>query len=330
MVDIRWDAHSCVPLKADYDLASLKRHRDAGFDFVSINVGMDMTPIADVVSMIASFREQIARCPDFLPARSIEDVRAAAQQNKLAVGFDLEGAKPLLANPSTVALYAELGVRQVLLAYNRANEAAGGCYEAGAPLTALGAEFVCACEEAGIVVDCSHMNEETVMRIMEIAQKPVVFSHSNARVLNGNLRNITDDMIDACAGLGGVIGVNGVSVFMPGGEAEADAMIRVIDYLAERVGTRHVGIGLDYVYDLELEELPEGNGPRLLVSAGARIRRRLIQEPRFRLAGSSRRPEHAVGGARLRRRRHCGHHGGELSPRGRAVLVPAIVTGSGP
>ena len=60
-------------------------------------------------------------------------------------------------------------------------------------------------------------------------------------------------MIDACAGLGGVIGVNGVSVFMPGGEAEADAMIRVIDYLAERVGTRHVGIGLDYVYDLELE-----------------------------------------------------------------------------
>ena len=261
MVDIRWDAHSCVPLKADYDLASLKRHRDAGFDFVSINVGMDMTPIADVVSMIASFREQIARCPDFLPARSIEDVRAAAQQNKLAVGFDLEGAKPLLANPSTVALYAELGVRQVLLAYNRANEAAGGCYEAGAPLTALGAEFVHACEEAGIVVDCSHMNEETVMGIMEIARKPVVFSHSNARVLNGNLRNITDDMIDACAGLGGVIGVNGVSVFMPGGEAEADAMIRVIDYLAERVGTRHVGIGLDYVYDLELEELPEGTDP---------------------------------------------------------------------
>ena len=48
---------------------------------------------------------------------------------------------------------------------------------------------------------------------------------------------------------------------MPGGEAEADAMIRVIDYLAERVGTRHVGIGLDYVYDLELEELPEGTDP---------------------------------------------------------------------
>ena len=261
MVDIRWDAHSCVPLKADYDLASLKRHRDAGFDYVSINVGMDMTPIADVVSMIASFREQIARSPDLIAARSIEDVRSAAEQGKLAVGFDLEGAKPLLANPSTVALYAELGVRQVLLAYNRANEAAGGCYEAGAPLTELGAAFVRACEAAGIVVDCSHMNEETAMGIMAIAQKPVVFSHANARVLNGNLRNITDGMIDACAGLDGVIGVNGISAFLPGGEAEADAMVRVVDYLAARVGTRHVGIGLDYVYDMELEDMPEGEDP---------------------------------------------------------------------
>lgn len=261
MVDIRWDAHSCVPLRADYDLASLGRHRDAGFDFVSINVGMDMTPIADVVSMIASFREQIVHHPDLLPARSIEDVRNAAEQNKLAVGFDLEGAKPLLANPSMVALYAELGVRQVLLAYNRANEAAGGCYDVGAPLTVLGAAFVRACEEVGIVVDCSHTNEETAMRIMEIARRPVVFSHSNVRVLNGNLRNITDEMIDACAALDGVIGVNGVSAFLPGGETEADEMVKVIDYLAERVGTRHVGIGLDYVYDLELEEIPEGENP---------------------------------------------------------------------
>jgi len=261
MVNIRWDAHSCVPLTADYDIGSLRRHRDAGFDFVSINVGMDMTPIADVVSLIASFRAQIARDPEFVAARSIEDVRTAAQQGKLAVGFDLEGSKPLLANPAMVALYAELGVRQLLLAYNRANEAAGGCYEADAPLTALGEELVHACEEAGIVVDCSHMNEQTAMRIMEIAEKPTVFSHSNVRVLNGNLRNITDEMIDACAARDGVIGVNGVSSFMPGGEAEAEAMIRVIDYLAERVGTRHIGIGLDYVYDLELEELPEGTDP---------------------------------------------------------------------
>ena len=261
MVNIHWDAHSCVPLNADYDISSLKRHREAGFDYVSINVGMDMTPVPEVVSMLASFREQIFRCPEFLPARSIEDVRAAARQEKLAIGFDLEGAKPLMANPSMASLYAELGVRQMLFAYNRTNEAAGGCYEADGPLTDLGADLVQACEGSGIVVDCSHLNEKTAMRIIEVARKPVVFSHSNPRVLNGNLRNITDQMIEACAALGGVIGVNGVSAFMPGGKAEADAMIRVIDYFAERVGTRHIGIGLDYVYDLELEKMPEGEDP---------------------------------------------------------------------
>ena len=68
-------------------------------------------------------------------------------------------------------------------------------------------------------------------------------------------------MISACASVGGVIGINGMSNFMPGGRADAEGMLRVVDYLAERVGTGHIGIGLDYVYDLELEELPAGTDP---------------------------------------------------------------------
>jgi len=260
-MNIRWDAHSCVPLNPDYEITCLKRHRDAGFDYVSINVGMDMTPVSQVVSLLASFREQIANCPDFLLAGSVEDVHAAAKQHKLSIGFDLEGAGPLSANPSMVKLYADLGVRQMLLAYNRANEAAGGCYEVNAPLTDLGVELVRACEAAGVIVDCSHLNEISAMRIMEIARKPVIFSHSNVRGLNGNLRNITDDMISACASLGGVIGVNGMSNFMPGERADLKAIVRVIDYLVERVGAQHVGVGLDYVYDLELDELPAGTDP---------------------------------------------------------------------
>ena len=260
-MNLRWDAHSCVPLNAEYEITCLKRHRDAGFDYVSINVGMDMTPVSQVVSLLASFREQVERNPDFIMAGSVADVHAAAKQQKLSIGFDLEGAGPLLANPSMVKLYADLGVRQILLAYNRANEAAGGCYEINAPLTDLGVELVRACETAGVIVDCSHLNEISAMRIMEIARKPVIFSHSNVRGLNGNLRNISDDMIFACSALGGVIGVNGMSNFLPGEKADTQAMLRVIEYLVERVGAQHVGVGLDYVYDLELDELPAGTDP---------------------------------------------------------------------
>ena len=258
---ICWDAHSCVPLTASYRLDSLHRHRDAGFDYVSINVGMDANPVEQIMCMIASFRDQIERSPEFRFAESLDDVQRAVIDGKLSIGFDLEGAKPLLSNPSMVRFYHELGVKQMHFAYNRRNEVAGGCYEPDAPLTALGLEVLRACEEHGVMVDCSHMNERSALGVLEAAQKPVVFSHSNVRALNDNLRNITDDMIAACAVTGGVIGVTGISNFMPGEKSDADAMLTVIDYLAARVDTQHIGLGLDYVYDVELDELPEGCDP---------------------------------------------------------------------
>jgi membrane dipeptidase len=258
---ISWDAHSCVPLSPSYRLDSLRRHRDAGFDYVSINVGMDANPVDQIKDMIARFREQIERLPDLRFADSLDDVHRAATDGTLAVSFDLEGAVPLASDPANVSAFHELGVRQMHFAYNRRNDVAGGCYEPDAPLTKLGHEVLQACEEAGVIVDCSHLNERSALAILEAAKKPTVFSHSNVRSLNSNFRNITDRMITACAATGGVIGVTGLSNFTPGERAEADAMIEVIDYLSERVDCRHIGIGLDYVYDVELDELPDGCDP---------------------------------------------------------------------
>jgi len=246
---------------ASYRLDALHRHRDAGFDYVSINVGMDANPAQQIVDIIATFREQIERLPGIKFADTLSDVRSAAKNGLLAVSFDLEGAVPLASDPANVSVFHDLGVRQMHFAYNRRNDVAGGCYEPEAPFTALGHEVLRACEEAGVMVDCSHLNEQSALAILEDAEKPVVFSHSNVRALNGNLRNITDPMITACAATDGVIGVTGLSNFTPGERAEAGAMIEVIDYLNERVDSRHIGIGLDYVYDVELDELPEGCDP---------------------------------------------------------------------
>jgi membrane dipeptidase len=246
---------------ASYRLDALRRHRDAGFDYVSINVGMDANPAQQIVDIIATFREQIERLPGIRFADTLSDVRSAATNGLLAVSFDLEGAVPLASDPANVSVFHDLGVRQMHFAYNRRNDVAGGCYEPEAPFTALGHEVLRACEEAGVMVDCSHLNEQSALAILEDAEKPVVFSHSNVRALNGNLRNITDPMITACAATDGVIGVTGLSNFTPGERAEAGAMIEVIDYLNERVDSRHIGIGLDYVYDVELDELPEGCDP---------------------------------------------------------------------
>jgi membrane dipeptidase len=258
---IRWDAHSGVPLKPDYSIHVLKRHLAAGFNFVSINVGMDLNPVAQILPVLASFRSQVEHSQEFLLVRSIDDVWVAARTGKLAIAFDLEGAKPILSNLGMVQIYYDLGIRQMHFAYNRANEAAGGCYDPGAPLTPLGARLVAECQDVGIMVDCSHVNERSAMAIMEIATKPIVFSHSNVRALNPNLRNITDVMIDGCAQVGGVIGINGMSNFHRDCRASVEGIVEQIDYVAQRVGAQHVGIGLDYVYNQEQDDLPADADP---------------------------------------------------------------------
>ena len=252
-----WDAHACLPLHPDADLTALARHRAAGVDFVSVNVGMDMNPPQQVLATLASFRAQLRAHPDlFRPAVDATDVERAKAAGKLAVAFDLEGGVPLGGRPEMVRLFYDLGVRQIHLAYNRNNEIGGGCYDEDVPLTGLGREIVAAINEAGMLMDCSHTGTRTCMDIMAMSTAPVFFSHSNPRALHDDGRNIRDDQIDACAATGGVVCVNGVGRFLGDRQAGTEAILRHIDYLVARIGAGHVGIGLDYFYHQDLDDDP--------------------------------------------------------------------------
>jgi membrane dipeptidase len=254
-----WDAHACLPLHPDADLMALLRHKEAGVDFVSVNIGMDMNPLAQVMTVIASFRAQLAARPAlFVPVVDASDVERAKAERKLAVAFDLEGGVPLCGRPEMVQLFFDLGVRQIHLAYNRNNEIGGGCYDEDIPLSPLGREIVAAINCAGMLMDCSHTGYRTSMDIMETSSAPVIFSHANPRALEGNGRNIKDDQIDACVGTGGIVCVNGVGRFLGDPEARTPAILRHVDYLVQRIGAERVGLGIDYAYDLGLDEDPPG------------------------------------------------------------------------
>ncbi len=256
---IQWEAHACLPLLPGQDMSSLKRYRDAGFDHVSINVGMDMTPFETVIRVIASFRSWLAQHDDdYVLVSTVADMYQARMQQKLAVSFDLEGSNMLLKDPAMVGLFASLGVRQMLLAYNRDNSCAGGCHGAKVGLTQLGRKVVRAINVAGIVIDCSHASKPSSLEIMEISQSPAIFSHTNVKALFDHPRTIDDDQIFACAAQGGVIGLTGLGIFLGDPSASVGAYIRQIDYLAERVGTSHIGIGLDTELYPEHKDLPEG------------------------------------------------------------------------
>ena len=113
-------------------------------------------------------------------------------------------------------------------------------------LTAFGREVVGEMNRLGILIDCSHASPSTCLEAMRLSTDPVIFSHSNPRALCDHQRNITDGLIKACADQGGVIGVNGIGLFLGGNDISPARIADHIDYLVNLAGVDHVGIGLDY------------------------------------------------------------------------------------
>ena len=243
-----WDTHACFRLDPNADLTELKRYRDAGVGFVSLNVGMDLNSFENTLQVLARYRSYVASHPDeYVPALTVDDIRKAKESEKLAIAFDLEGSDPLLGNLNLISLYYDLGVRQMLLAYNKDNRASGGCMEGEIGLTDFGRDVIREMNRVGMIVDVSHMGYRATMETFEVSTKPVIFSHSNPNGLRQHARNISDEQIQACAKTGGVIGINGIGDFLGGTSSEL--IVQNIEYVMNLVGPEHVGLGLDYVID---------------------------------------------------------------------------------
>jgi membrane dipeptidase len=243
---IRWEAHTCLPLHPDASFAPLERYHAQGVHYTCINVGMDMNPLRQILPVLACFRARLLAAPErYVIPRTVSDIEQARNGGKLAVGFDLEGALPLLERPEMVALYRDLGVRQIHFAYNRNNAVAGGCHDTPQGLTALGQRMVAAVNDAGVLMDCAHTERRTTLDIMACSRHPVVFSHANPLALTEHGRNITDEQIRACAATGGVVCISGVSKFLGSEAPTAQDIARHIAYVADLVGAPHVGLGLD-------------------------------------------------------------------------------------
>ena len=259
-----WDAHSCLPLKTGIDLSPLERHHKAGINYVSINVGMDFNPWTDCIRFLAYFRGWIREHHNhYMLIERFEDLALAKKTGRLGITFDLEGSVMLDKDFDMLSLYYDLGVRQIHFAYNRDNEAAGGCHGYDINLTPYGRQLVTAVNKVGMIMDCSHTGYRSSMEIMEISKKPVVFSHANCYTLKPHPRNIRDDQIDLCAKTGGVIGVNGIGIFLSDKPASAETMVPHIDYLVQRVGAQHVGIGLDFSFIRGIDDNPPNFEPAL-------------------------------------------------------------------
>ena len=229
----------------------LQRMRACGYAAVSITVAYDPDDSMEAIRRIGRWRRFVAEHSDrYTLLASADDAERAKAAGKLALGFHFQGTTPFERDLGLVEVFHALGVRHALLAYNQRNHAGGGCHEASdAGLSRFGKALVREMQRAGILVDCSHTGRRTALDALEIASAPVIFSHSNAAALHAHRQSIDDDLARACAATGGVVGVNGIGIFLGNNDASTDALFRHVDHWAERLGARHVGVGLDAISD---------------------------------------------------------------------------------
>jgi membrane dipeptidase len=246
-----WDNHGCMPMRADARfLPQLERYRKAGANVVSINVGFAEMSWAEHLHILSFMRQWVAqRADEYILVRTVKDVRRCKPENKLGVVFDIEGMYPVQHNLNFVQTFHELGIRWMAIAYNRNNAAGGGCMDADPGLSDVGRAIIDEMERVGMVLCLSHSGKRTVADAIEYARNPSIFSHSNPHGDTPHVRNVSDDLIKACASKGGVIGLSGIGLFLGGQDDLVTHYLRQLRYLIDLVGPQHVGLGLDYVFN---------------------------------------------------------------------------------
>lgn len=267
-----WDNHSCMPLRPDDQsfLRQLERVHASGVTAITLNVGFGDQGVEDHIKMLASLRSYIARHPEQLTlAVSAQCIRNAMADGKLAISFDIEGMNALAGQVSLVEAYYALGVRWMLVAYNLQNLAGGGCMQDDDGLTAFGRAAVAEMNRVGMVPCGTHCGYKTARELIDISSSPTIFSHSNPRAIWDHPRNIPDDLMKACAERGGVIGINGIGIFLGNNDASIETLVRHVDYALSLVGEDHVGLALDYVFDDQEVAAYAAENPEMFpISAG--------------------------------------------------------------
>ncbi len=245
-----WEQHCCLPLRPTARVAELARY-PAG-SYLSVNVGYSAQTKDDSLALLRQFRDEAAADSRFRLVDRVGDIGAPGV---ISLAFDLEDSGPLDGDLDTVELFYELGVRSLLPTYNHTNAAGCGCLDSDdTGLTGYGKDLVRKLNEVGMFADGSHCSRRTGLDIATHTSVPMIYSHSNFAVLWDHPRNITDEQARACAATGGVIGINGVGIFLgrnePAARAErVEAIADHIRYGVDLVGIDHIGIGSDYSFD---------------------------------------------------------------------------------
>lgn len=160
--------------------------------------------------------------------------------------LSIEGGAVLGGRLERIAELKKRGIRFFTLVWNEKNEIASGAQAAGG-LTAFGKEAVAELERNRILVDISHLNDESFYDLIQLTQQPLIATHSNARAVCDHPRNLTDDQIEYLIAHHGLIGMNFYPLFV---NLQKDCtfaeLFRHVEHILALGGERVLALGSDF------------------------------------------------------------------------------------
>lgn len=275
----------------DTDLQRL-RNGHVGAQFWSVFIPGDIkdSGYAKVqLEQVDIARRMIERYPDALTlATTASDVTAAFRNGKIGSLLGMEGGHAIENSLGALRSYYRLGVRYMTLTHNVTLDWADAAMDVPRHngLTPFGREVVREMNRLGMIVDISHVTPKVMHDVLDVAEAPVMFSHSSAKALTDHPRNVPDDVLRRLARNGGVVMVTFIPAFVSQPVANWESRLaeltraktpaeatRIraefasanpkpvatlmdvadhIDYVRKTAGVSHVGIGSDFWGDPEM------------------------------------------------------------------------------
>jgi membrane dipeptidase len=190
--------------------------------------------------------------------RTGAELRRCLADGTFAVVLHIEGVEAIDTRLEALDVFHAAGLRSLGPVWSRPNAFAHGVPfdfprspDTGPGLTAAGKRLVRRCNQLGVVVDLSHLNEAGFWDVSRISEAPLVATHSCAWALAHSPRNLTDAQLDTVGASGGIVGINYNRGFLRSdGAGDAPTplteIVRHARYVADRIGVEHVGLGSDF------------------------------------------------------------------------------------
>jgi membrane dipeptidase len=176
------------------------------------------------MTIMETIHRMVDRYPSWARfANGTADIRADAKAGKRAILIGIEGGHAIEDSLDLLRAFYRSGARYMTLTHTNTNNWAdsSGDEEKHNGLTPFGRQVVLEMNKLGMLVDISHVSDKTFYDAVAVSKAPVIASHSSARALCANKRNMDDDMLRALARNGGVAMVNFYPAFLSNDQMEA-------------------------------------------------------------------------------------------------------------